>query len=156
MVPMIGSISDLGELGFIGVRKQIKTANRKISAPTVVAVLEGILKHIYFDPLQAVREERSFINYGHSTSSKDSENGLWPNFVANVANETAWSHSVADVDLPDLARLLRQGGDDQQSYSDWDGILLLVAMTISMNNFICRAKNSLGTSSLNRLCQGNC
>ena len=57
-VPMIGIISQLEELEFTEVRKEIKTANSKINTPTVVAVLEGILEHIYYDPLQAVREQR--------------------------------------------------------------------------------------------------
>ena len=57
-VPMIGLISQLEELDFGEVRREIKTANQKISTSTVVALLEGILEHIYYDPLQAVREQR--------------------------------------------------------------------------------------------------
>lgn len=57
-VPMIGIISQLEELDFTEVRKEIKNANRRISTSTVVTVLEGVLQHIYYDPLQAVREER--------------------------------------------------------------------------------------------------
>lgn len=57
-VPMIGIISQLEELDFGEVRREIKTANPKISTPTVVAVLRGILEHIYYYPLQAVREQR--------------------------------------------------------------------------------------------------
>lgn len=57
-VPMIGIISQLEELDFHEVRKELRKANRGISTPTVVAVLEGVLEHIYYDPLKAVREER--------------------------------------------------------------------------------------------------
>lgn len=57
-VPMIGIISQLEELDFEEVRREIKAVNPKISTPTVVAVLKGILEHIYYDPLQAVREQR--------------------------------------------------------------------------------------------------
>lgn len=46
-VPMIGLISDLEELDFTEVRKEIKKANRKMKNTTMVAVLEGILEQIY-------------------------------------------------------------------------------------------------------------
>lgn len=55
---MIGIISQLEELDFPEVRKEIQKANAWISTSTAVAVLEGILEHVYYDPIQAVREER--------------------------------------------------------------------------------------------------
>ena len=57
-VPMIGIMSQLEELNFHEFRKDLRKANRGIGTPTVVAILEGILEHIYYDPVQAVRQER--------------------------------------------------------------------------------------------------
>lgn len=55
---MIGIIPQLEELEFPEVRKGIQKANAWLGTSTVVAVLEGILEHVYYDPIQIVREER--------------------------------------------------------------------------------------------------
>ena len=57
-VPLIGLISSLEDLDIQGLRQLIKRANKGIRMPTIFAVLEGILKHLYRDPLQDLRERR--------------------------------------------------------------------------------------------------
>ena len=56
-VPLIGLISSLEDLDMQGLRQLIKRANKGIRITTVFAVLEGVLKHLYRDPLQDLREK---------------------------------------------------------------------------------------------------
>lgn len=57
-VPMIGLISQLEELNFHEVRKEIENVNPRMRHATMVGVLAGILEHVYYDPLRAVRDEK--------------------------------------------------------------------------------------------------
>ena len=57
-VPLIGLISSLEDLDIQGLRQSIKRANKGIRMTTVFAVLEGVLKHLYRDPLQDLREKK--------------------------------------------------------------------------------------------------
>ena len=57
-VPLIGLISDLEHFKFSELYEEIKGANPGISKSTAAGVLEGVLKHVYYDPVQSVREDR--------------------------------------------------------------------------------------------------
>ena len=57
-VPMIGIISRLEELDFAGVRREVHKANTRISTHTMIGVLEVVLEGVYYDPIQAMREQR--------------------------------------------------------------------------------------------------
>ena len=56
-VPMIGLISQLEDLDVKDLRKEIRNVNRTIGKSTMVSVLKGILNHIYYDPVQEVRDD---------------------------------------------------------------------------------------------------
>lgn len=57
-VPLIGLISSLEDFDVKGLRQEIQKANKGIRMATVFAVLEGVLKHLYHDPLEALREQK--------------------------------------------------------------------------------------------------
>ena len=57
-VPLIGLISSPEDLDIQEMRQMIKRANKGIRMATVFAVLEGVLKHLYRDPLQDMRDRK--------------------------------------------------------------------------------------------------